>query len=68
VKQGDHRSIIGTVQEYRKKASPEGRFAHYLRMVAALGGADCTIKAEQFGEYESAVGTGQVNLWFDVPR
>ncbi|MBI4121231.1 MAG: catechol 1,2-dioxygenase [Parcubacteria group bacterium] len=68
LKSGEHEAVIDRVQEYRRVASPEGRFSHYLRMVGALGGKYCTLKAEQFGEYEAAVGTGQVNLWFEVPQ
>lgn len=67
LKAGNHKSVIEIVDNYRKTASPEGRFAHYLRMVGALGGAECTLPAIQYGKYEAAVGTGQVNLWFDVP-
>ena len=68
LKHGRHKSIISMAEQYRKKAAPEGQFAHYLRMVGALGRADCKLPAVQFGKYEAAVGTGQVNLWFDVPH
>ncbi|OGG72601.1 hypothetical protein A3A38_02925 [Candidatus Kaiserbacteria bacterium RIFCSPLOWO2_01_FULL_53_17] len=67
LKEGNHRSAIAFAGGYRESSSPEGRFAHYLRMVGALGGEDCTIRAEQFGEYEAAAGTGQAILWFENP-
>lgn len=63
--QGDHASIIDFVPEYRQHA-PEGKFAHYLIMAAAMGGRDCTAKGTQFGEYESVSGTGQAHVWFDL--
>ena len=47
--------------------TPEGRFGHYLMMAAAIGGRDCTATVAMFGEYESAVGTGQAHVWFDRP-
>lgn len=66
LKEGNHRSVLGWVEEFRRKCSPEGRFAHYLRMVGALGGADCTLQGIQYGNYEAAIGTGQVIMWFDT--
>ena len=35
--------------------------------VAAAGGADCTAPGRLYSEYENAVGTGQVHVWFDQP-
>jgi len=64
LKYGAHLALLDIMEYLREKISPEGRFAHYLRMVGALGGADCKIKAIQYGKYESAIGTGQVVLWF----
>ncbi len=64
-KAGDHASVLDFVPEYLQHA-PEGRFGHYLTMVGALGGAGCTARATQFGEYESVSGTGQAHVWFDV--
>lgn len=66
LKKGEHRSVLACAMHFRRSASPEGRFAHYLRMIGALGGADCTLKGIQYGNYEAAIGTGQVILWFDV--
>jgi 3,4-dihydroxyphenylacetate 2,3-dioxygenase len=62
---GDHASVIAGMDDYRQHA-PEGRFGHYLTMVGALGGTECTASGTQFGEYEAVAGTGQVHLWFDV--
>ncbi len=66
LKDGDHESVLWSVEDFRREANPEGRFAPYLRMVGALGGKDCKLKGVQYGDYEAAVGTGQVILWFDV--
>ena len=64
---GDHARVLATMPEfYRFK--PEARFGHYLMMIGALGEADCTAAARQYGEYENSVGTGQVHLWFDRPE
>ena len=62
---GDHAAIIDFVPEYSRH-SPEGYFGHYLIMVGALGGAACTAKGTQFGQYESVSGTGQAHVWFDL--
>ncbi len=62
---GDHASILDFVPEFRQHA-PEGRFGHYLTMIGALGGAECTARGTQFGEYEAVAGTGQAHVWFDL--
>lgn len=64
LKSGDHAAVLDYLPEYYRFA-PEGYFGHYLMMVGALGGAACTARARQYGEYESVAGTGQVHLWFD---
>ena len=46
---------------------PEARFAHYLMMIAALGGGAVTAPGRPFSDYENSVGTGQVHIWFDRP-
>jgi len=61
---GDHAAVIDFVPEFRRHA-PEGKFGHYLTMVGALGGRDCTLPGEQFGEYEAVAGTGQAHIWFN---
>jgi 3,4-dihydroxyphenylacetate 2,3-dioxygenase len=63
---GDHEAVIGDYPEIRTH-HPEGFFAHYLTLVGALGGAACEAKGTPMSEYENAVGTGQVHVWFDVP-
>ncbi|MGA9279631.1 catechol 1,2-dioxygenase [Ilumatobacter sp.] len=62
---GDHAAIIDDMSEFATHA-PEGRFGHYLTMVGALGGAECTSTGTQFGEYEAVAGTGQAHIWFDL--
>ena len=62
---GDHAAVIGGMDDYREHG-PEGRFGHYLTMVGALGGEECTATGTQFGEYESVSGTGQAHIWFDL--
>lgn len=64
---GDHARIVDTMDEYRAH-NPEGGFGHYLAMLAAIGGRDCTAKGVQFSDYENATGTGQVHVWFDRPE
>ena len=66
LKNGDHKSVFDGMDEYNQFA-PEGKFGHYLIMAEAIGGVDCKVKGQQFGDYESATGTGQVHLWFDQP-
>jgi 3,4-dihydroxyphenylacetate 2,3-dioxygenase len=63
---GDHAAVLAGYDEYRQH-SPEGRFAHYLMMVGALGGPACHAPGQKLSEYESAAGTGQVHIWFDRP-
>lgn len=66
-KQGDHASVIRTMDAYRK-FRPEGGFGHYLMMAAAIGGEACQAKGRLFSEYENSVGTSQVHVWFDRPE
>ena len=65
-RQGDHASVISNMDSYRSFA-PEGKFAHYLMMVGALGGASCRAQGKLYSDYENATGTGQVHVWFDKP-
>lgn len=62
---GDHAGVLDNMADF-SRYSPEGYFGHYLTMVGALGGRDCTIEGQQFGEYEAVAGTGQTHLWFDL--
>jgi 3,4-dihydroxyphenylacetate 2,3-dioxygenase len=66
LKQGHHASVIDIVPEFRGKCTPEGFFAHYSMLIGALGGKQCKAAATQYGAYESAIGTGQVMLWFPL--
>lgn len=66
MKDGNHAKIIDTMDDYRRHA-PEGRFGHFLMMQAAVGGRDCVATGEQLCDYENAIGTGQVHVWFDRP-
>ena len=62
---GDHAGVLDFFPEFLTHA-PEGYFAHYLTMIGALGGRDCTLTGTQFGEYEAVAGTGQAHIWFDL--
>lgn len=64
---GDHRRIVESMDDYMEHA-PEGDFGHYLMMIGAVGGADCTAPGELFSDYENATGTGQVHVWFEKPE
>lgn len=64
-KQGDHASVINRYPELRA-ASYEGLGGHYLQMVGAMGGTRCKVRSEQLSEYENAMGTGNVHIWFDT--
>ena len=57
--------MLDFVPEFGQHA-PEGYFGHYLTMIGALGGAECTLTGTQFGEYEAVAGTGQTHIWFDL--
>ena len=63
---GDHTRIIDTMPEYLK-VRPEAKFAHYLMMIAALGERSVTAPGRRYSDYENAIGTGQLHLWFDRP-
>ena len=64
--QGDHAAVVAFYDTYRQ-FKPEGRFAHYLMMLGALGGAACTAPGVQRSDYENSVGTAQVHVTFDRP-
>jgi 3,4-dihydroxyphenylacetate 2,3-dioxygenase len=65
--EGNHAQVLDTMDEYYQY-KPEGRFGHYLMMVAAIGGKDCSAKGRLFSDYENSVGTSQVHVWFDRPE
>lgn len=62
---GRHERVIQTMPDYHA-FGPEAGFGHYLTLVGALGGTDCTIPGQRLSDYESGIGTGQVHLWFDT--
>ncbi|MDE3074486.1 MAG: hypothetical protein KGJ86_03575 [Chloroflexota bacterium] len=64
--EGKHKEVLDLAVEYRKTCSPEGRFAHYLTLASALEEEEFQVKGQLFGRYEAAIGTGQVNVWFDL--
>ena len=64
--EGDHAAVIDSMEAFRPH-KPEGLFGHYLMMVAALGGRECTATGTLFSDYENAAGTGQVHVWFARP-
>jgi 3,4-dihydroxyphenylacetate 2,3-dioxygenase len=66
MKQGDHAAIIDSMDEYDRHL-PEAGFGHYLMMVGAVGGRECTARGVPYSDYENATGTGQVHVWFDRP-
>ncbi len=66
-KQGRHGAVLGAADDYRAHCSPEGRFSHYLVVCGAMGGDAWNWRGEQFGNYESAIGTGQAIFFFQPP-
>jgi 3,4-dihydroxyphenylacetate 2,3-dioxygenase len=64
---GDHARVLDTMPEFLT-VRPEAKFAHYLMMVAALGERAVTARGRRYSEYENAIGTGQIHLWFDPPE
>jgi 3,4-dihydroxyphenylacetate 2,3-dioxygenase len=63
---GDHAAVIDNMPEYLQ-VKPEARFGHYLMMAGAIGSRACTAVGEPFSDYENAVGTAQMHVWFDRP-
>ena len=61
---GDHRRIVDEMDDYFPH-NPEGDFGHYLMMLGAIGGPDCTAEGVMLSDYENATGTGQVHVWFE---
>ena len=67
MKLGRHDLIIDTMDDFMRY-TPEGRFGHYLQMIAAIGGGEFAAVGELLSDYESAVGTGQAHVWFERPQ
>jgi 3,4-dihydroxyphenylacetate 2,3-dioxygenase len=63
---GDHAAVVELYPQYLDRFHPEGRFAHYLVALGAIGGAACKTRGVQLSEYENAVGTGQVHVLFRI--
>lgn len=61
---GDHAGVVALYPEYQEQHHPEGRFAHYLMLLGAIGGAGCRARGVRLSEYENAVGTGQIHVLF----
>jgi 3,4-dihydroxyphenylacetate 2,3-dioxygenase len=62
---GDHAAVVELYPALRK-AKIEGFGGHYLQMLGALGGPGVRAKGRAMSEYESALGTGNIHVWFDL--
>jgi len=62
---GDHARILATMPEFLK-FKPEANFGHYLMMAAAMGEGEWRGRGRLYSEYENAIGTGQVHVWFEA--
>lgn len=67
LQRGDHREVIDDMNYYLTM-KPEAGFGHYLMMAGALGGRNCIAKGTPYSEYENAIGTAQMHLWFARPE
>jgi 3,4-dihydroxyphenylacetate 2,3-dioxygenase len=65
--QGRHDAVIDRYPELAA-AEYEGRGAHYLQMIGALGGGRCRARGTPCSEYENAAGTGNIHIWFDLTK
>ena len=66
-RQGRHDLVLDTMPDFMT-VRPEGKFAHYLMMAAALGERDFAAPGVQISDYENSIGTSQVHVWFDRPE
>ncbi len=64
--QGRHDLVLDTMDEFLT-VRPEGKFAHYLMMAAALGERDFAAPGVRISDYENSIGTSQVHFWFERP-
>lgn len=64
--QGRHAEVIARWDAEYRKLPWEAFGAHYLQMVGAMGGAECTARGEPLSAYENARGTGNIHIWFDT--
>ena len=65
LRQGRHDSVLDRYPELAR-AEYEGRGAHYVQMLGALGGRSCRARGTPCSAYENAAGTGNIHMWFDV--
>jgi 3,4-dihydroxyphenylacetate 2,3-dioxygenase len=65
LQQGKHHQILENFDSEYRRLPWEAWGAHYLQMVGAMGGANCTAKGLALSEYENAHGTGNIHMWFD---
>lgn len=65
-KEGRHDLVLENMDDFMPHR-PEGKFAHYLMMAAALGESEFAAPGVQISDYENSVGTSQVHFWFDRP-
>ena len=65
--EGRHDRVLETMPEFLT-VRPEGMFAHYLMMAAALGEQDFNAPGVRISDYENSVGTSQVHFWFERPE
>jgi len=64
--EGDHGAVLELYPAYQRRYHPEGRLAHYLMGLGAMGGASCRTPGIRLSAYENAVGTGQVHVLFRI--
>jgi 3,4-dihydroxyphenylacetate 2,3-dioxygenase len=63
---GNHAGVLDLYPGYQRDFHPEGRFAHYLIGLGAMGGRACRVTGTRMSAYENAVGTGQVHVLFPL--
>jgi 3,4-dihydroxyphenylacetate 2,3-dioxygenase len=66
LRSGEHGAVVDAMPEFLRH-HPEAMFGHYLMMVGAIGGRDCTAPGVPYSDYENAIGTGQAHVWFSRP-
>ena len=66
LKDGRHDTLIERWDSDYRKLPWEAFGAHYLQMIAALGGPECRAKGTTLSDYENARGTGNIHIWFEV--
>lgn len=66
MRDGRHDLILSNWDEKFRLLPWEAFGAHFLQMIAAMGGADCRARGEPMSDYENARGTGNIHVWFDL--